>query len=284
MAGLLSASFLLSVPVYAQTEESSESTVTEATEQDDKISLETARELIRLTGTIQDADLVLEQSMKAFEGMPGLPPGFAENFKKEFDAEALNTEIAQLLVENVKPEAAKSAIEFFKTESGMVWVATMREVDQLAFQQSQELGQEIAMAILTGDAMPPMPERPKVAPDSDEAKLMAQLDMVLGLVHQNELVKVSIDKSLEAMADMPGLPEGFAEDMAKELSVERLSSITWPLMFERVDMALLNDVAIWAKKPGAQLYFTNVLTVLPLAMEKGQEAGRIAGEKAAMGG
>ena len=271
----------LSGPAFAQGEEKPAAGDQDAA-QEKKLTTEKAREVIEVTGIVRTSDEVIEQSMQAFDAMPFLPEGFADRFREEFDGEALDRALTELVAEHVKPKAAESAIKFYGTESGQVWLATMREIDRLSLEQSQTLGEELAMAIMSGTDVPPIPEREEPEEGSDEEKIQNKLDEVLVLMKQREIVQSVLELSLEPLGEM-GAPQELIDGLQRELTADRVLAILWPLLLERVDEKLLDDVLKWARTDEAQLFVANTLTLTPEATRIGQDAGREAGERAAGG-
>lgn len=271
----------LSGPAFAQGEEKPVAGEQDAAKEK-KISTEMARELIEVSGVVRTSEEVLAQSASAFDALPFLPEGFAERFREEFDGEALDRDLTALIVEHVKPKAAASAIAFYSTESGQVWKATMREIDEESFAQSQSLGEELAMAIMSGTDVPPIPEREEPEEGSDEAKLQSKLDEVLTLLKQRDIIQSVLELSLEPLGEM-GAPEELIDGLRRELNADRVLAILWPLLLERVDEKLLDDVLKWARTDDAQAFVANTVTLTPEATRIGQLAGQEAGERA-MGG
>src|SRR5262249_6048578 len=60
----------------------------------------------------------LTKSLQAFEGMPGLPKGFGERFKEEFDIDKLLDRTIPSYVKHLNESVVDAAVLFYATEDG----------------------------------------------------------------------------------------------------------------------------------------------------------------------
>ncbi|MBI1379778.1 MAG: DUF2059 domain-containing protein [Planctomycetaceae bacterium] len=106
------------------------------------------RELIEVTKVRENQEQALAVQMEAFDMMPFLPEGFAEEFAARFDHDWFIEESVKVFLEHLEPETLEAALVFYRSEQGKVLVDAQVDIAveliRIGQAYGEKLGQEVA--------------------------------------------------------------------------------------------------------------------------------------------
>ena len=113
-------------------------------------SLEHAKELIRITGTVKISMQVMNNMIASFKKqLPSVPSDFWDEYAKEIDANELVDLIAPIYTKYFSDEELLSLIEFYKTPLGQKVVDKLPLISQDSYKAGEEWGQRISEKIIS---------------------------------------------------------------------------------------------------------------------------------------
>ncbi len=117
-----------------------------AEDPDPKLAL--ARELTKATGAEANAKVMMEGMAAQFRQMPGLPPGFVDEFMKRAKVEDIVELSVPILLKNLETSTIMAAIAFFKTDEGKAYVAAQPKITAESLEAGQKWGTRLAQEAL----------------------------------------------------------------------------------------------------------------------------------------
>jgi hypothetical protein len=107
------------------------------------------RELLELTGAGDMGKQTMDAMLAQFQGMPGLPPGFVEEFKAVAQPSQLVDLIVPIYMRNLSEADVDAAIVFYKSPAGMRWSKAMPTIMSESMQAGQAWGGQLGQQVMT---------------------------------------------------------------------------------------------------------------------------------------
>lgn len=105
-------------------------------------------ELMRVSGAGDLGKQVMDQMLDAFRGMPNLPEGFLEKFRKSVDVQELVDLIVPVYRTHLDEATLDAVLAFAATPEGKKFYAAQPAILKESMAIGQKWGQEVAMKVL----------------------------------------------------------------------------------------------------------------------------------------
>ena len=102
------------------------------------------RELLVLTGAAQMGQQVMDSMSEQFRSLPGLPPGFLDEFKKVAKPDDLVELVVPIYLENVSEADVDAAIAYWGSPAGQRMAQAMPKLNAEAMAAGQQWGTQLA--------------------------------------------------------------------------------------------------------------------------------------------
>jgi len=124
-----------------------------AEDPDPKLAL--ARDLTKATGAEANAKIMMEGMAAQFRQMPGLPPGFVDEFMKRAKVEDIVELTVPVLVKNLQASTMMAAIAFFRSDEGKAYVGAQPAITKESMEAGQAWGIKLAQEVMAALQAPP---------------------------------------------------------------------------------------------------------------------------------
>jgi hypothetical protein len=128
---------------------------------DTKSSDDLATELLELTGAANLGKQIMDGMSDSMAKMPGLPPGFIDQFKKNAHPDELMKLIIPIYVKNYDKETMIAAIRFYQSKSGRTMIAALPTVTRESMEVGKVWGRELAQKTLADMGIVPSKTPPQ---------------------------------------------------------------------------------------------------------------------------
>jgi hypothetical protein len=128
---------------------------------DAKSSEDLATELLDLTGAANLGKQIMDGMSDSMAKMPGLPPGFIDQFKKNAHPDELMKLIIPIYVKNYDRETMIAAIRFYQSKSGRTMIAALPTVTRESMEVGKVWGRDLAQKTLADMGIVPSKTPPQ---------------------------------------------------------------------------------------------------------------------------
>lgn len=104
--------------------------------------------LLEVTGAADMGKKMMDQMLDQFRRMPGLPPGFIEEFKRSADTSSLSKLIVPIYMKHVEEKDLDGVLAFMSTDIGKRWLAAQPKIAEESMKAGQDWGRKTAQEVM----------------------------------------------------------------------------------------------------------------------------------------